>query len=190
MSQLARLPNERRDTVRVSVCAMDRGARVRLLSELFVRIAAGRVVSVEKPPMVVVVARGLLDGRFFFHNGLTAVRAQSIIKACVFHAPRCTRARECIARTRVYRRWQVHLRSVVFPFAPDTVVVLSCNQEVSERMNVLTQRAHESMRLGSRGRLTIPTGAPMWYVNRITVASTGYLVPGSRHIYPIVFPNR
>lgn len=56
--------------MRVNVCAIDGGARVRLLSELSVRNAAGRVVSVEKPPMVVVVARESLEGPFFFYIAL------------------------------------------------------------------------------------------------------------------------
>lgn len=86
--QLARLLNEPRGTMRVNVCAMDGGARVRLLSELSVRNAAGRVVSVEKPPMVVVVARESLEGPFFFLHCPTAFRAQSIVKECVSHAPR------------------------------------------------------------------------------------------------------
>lgn len=86
MLQLARLLNKRRGTMRVSVCALSRGARVRLLSELSVRNAAGRVVSVEKPPMVVVarVSRGTI---FFLHRP-TAFRAQSIVEACISHAPR------------------------------------------------------------------------------------------------------
>lgn len=87
MLQLARLLNERRGTMRVSVCALSRGARVRLLSELSVRNAAGRVVSVEKPPMVV-VAREFLEGPFFFLHRPTAFRAQSIVEACISHAPR------------------------------------------------------------------------------------------------------
>ena len=53
--------------MRVNICAVARGACVRLLSDLSVRNAAGRVVFAEKPPMVVVVVREFLEGlRFFF----------------------------------------------------------------------------------------------------------------------------